>query len=65
MYNGRITHTLHPHITPEQARAARARAWAYVFECFNRRNGNEAAPASRPDDAERRSSELGAKTSIP
>ena len=25
-----------PSITPEQARDARARAWAFVFECFDR-----------------------------
>jgi hypothetical protein len=27
---------------------ARARAWAYVFECYRKK---EAAPESRPDDA--------------
>jgi hypothetical protein len=28
-------------ITPDLARYARACAWAYVFECFNRRNGTQ------------------------
>jgi hypothetical protein len=28
----------------EQARDARARAWAYVFECFNRRVNQEGSP---------------------
>jgi hypothetical protein len=35
----------------KEARDARARAWAYAFECFNRRVSKEAAPESRPDDA--------------
>jgi hypothetical protein len=38
-------------LSPEQARDARARAWAYVFVCFNRRNGKEAAHPGSPDDA--------------
>ena len=37
-------------ITPEQARDIRARAWAYAFECFNCRNGKEAARPGGPDD---------------
>jgi hypothetical protein len=31
----------------EQIRAARARAWIFIFDCHAR---NEAASASRPDD---------------
>jgi hypothetical protein len=37
-------------ITPEQARDARARAWSFIFECWQKKQ--KAAPASRPDDAE-------------
>jgi hypothetical protein len=38
-------------LTSEQARDVRARAWSYVFECFNRHTKKVAAPASGPDDA--------------
>ena len=37
-------------LASEQARDVRARAWSYVFECFNRHT-KKAAPASGPDDA--------------
>ena len=40
-----------PGISPQQARDARARVWAYVFECFNRRNGKEGGPPTAHDDA--------------
>jgi hypothetical protein len=30
--------------TPKQAHDARARAWAYVFACFNRRAKQEGSP---------------------
>jgi hypothetical protein len=43
-------------ITPEQAHDARARAWAYVFDCFNRSNGKEGGAPAAPDDAKVRSS---------
>jgi hypothetical protein len=47
--------------SPENGQVARARAWAYVFECYSRRKGQQGGPAtSRLDDAERRSSEIGA-----
>ena len=49
--------------TPDQARDIRARAWAFVFDCHEKK---EAAPESRPEDAERRSNEIGAdEASIP
>ena len=36
----------------EQARDARARAWAYVFECHSRRETEKGGPTtSRPDAA--------------
>ena len=38
-------------LTSEQLRDVRARAWSYVFECFNRHTKKKAAPASGPDDA--------------
>ena len=38
-------------LTSEQARDVRARAWSYVFECFNRHTKKKAAPASGRDDA--------------
>jgi hypothetical protein len=39
-------------IPPEQARDARARVWAYVFECYSRREMQKGGPTtSRPDDA--------------
>jgi hypothetical protein len=40
-----------PSTTAEQACDVRAGAWAFVFECFNRRNGQEGGPATAPDDA--------------
>jgi hypothetical protein len=40
-----------PDLALEQARNARARAWAYVFDCFHRRNGKEGGPAiTAPDN---------------
>jgi hypothetical protein len=39
-------------ISSDQTRDARARAWAYVFECFNRREIQKGGPTtSRPDAA--------------
>jgi hypothetical protein len=40
----RIVLRPNPNITTEQDRGARARAWAYVFECFNRRVDQEGSP---------------------
>jgi hypothetical protein len=38
--------------SPENAQAARARAWAYVFECHSRREIQKGGPTtSRPDAA--------------
>jgi len=36
----------------EQDRDARARAWAFVFDCYRKK---EATPDNRPDDAKERS----------
>jgi hypothetical protein len=50
-------------ITPEQACNARARAWAYVFDCFHRREGREGGPAkTAPEDAMKGSKHDRAKT---
>jgi hypothetical protein len=38
-------------LTSEQLRDVRARAWSYVFECFNRHTKKKAASGSGPDDA--------------
>jgi hypothetical protein len=54
-----------PGILPQQARDARARMWAYAFDCFNRRNGNVGGPAAAPDSAKGGSSDSSAKASIP
>ena len=40
----------HSGISPEQARDARARAWAYAFQCFHRRNEQEGGPYTALDD---------------
>jgi len=42
----------HAHITSEQSRAARARAWAFVFQCWQgKRMAAERAPAPDGHDA--------------
>jgi hypothetical protein len=60
MYSPRKATSPHRSVTAEQARTARARAWAFVFDCYGKK---KAAPASRPDDAERSLSD-GAKNII-
>jgi hypothetical protein len=47
MNSTRISYTPCGDISPEQARDARARAWAFVFQCWQKKQ--KAAPASRPD----------------
>jgi hypothetical protein len=48
--SSRILHTQSSGIAPEEARDVRARAWAYVVDCFNSRNGKVAAEAGGPGD---------------
>ena len=48
--------------TSEHARNARARAWAYAFDCYYEKEA-ATSPVSRPDDAERSLSD-GARDSI-
>ena len=35
----RLFQRLHPGVTSEQARDVRARAWAFVFECWHTKKG--------------------------
>jgi hypothetical protein len=48
MSSARIVHSPLPDATPEQARDARARAWAFVFDCARRRSAVGATPTSTP-----------------
>jgi len=52
MSSPRTTHLSSSSITSEHFRYARARAWAYIFECY-RKNEAATSPVNRPDDAER------------
>jgi len=46
--------------TPEQARAFRARAWRFIFDCHEKKGGPETAP-----NAGKETNERSGKTSIP
>jgi hypothetical protein len=48
--SARAVHSTYSGTTPEQACNARARAWAFVFECFHRRENQEGGPATAPKD---------------
>jgi hypothetical protein len=61
MNNSRITYTPRPDATPEVELDALAAVYRFILDCHERK---KAAPASRPDDAERSSSD-GARTIIP
>ena len=50
MNSARVQHGPLTDITPEQARDARGRVWAFVFECFHRRENQEGGPATAPKD---------------
>lgn len=56
-----------PGTSQEQARDTRARAWAYVFQCFHRREGQEDSPSPAALDDTRGESQFGSRTdnSIP
>jgi hypothetical protein len=47
MSNLRVIHPTSVSITPEQARDARARAWAYIFDCHAKK---KTARPGGPDD---------------
>jgi len=51
-------------LTLEQARDARARAWAYVFQCWQGKQSAAGVTSTNGDDPERRSDEIRAKTTI-
>ncbi len=51
MSSSRITHPSWGSITPEQARNIRARAWAFVFECFYRHEKEAFSRRGGKDDA--------------
>jgi len=63
MISRRITFSPNADTTHEEAREIRARAWAFVFECW--RAKQEGGPTTAPDNPERRSDELRARSSIP
>ena len=51
MGSARLSRSPHLGFSQEQARDARARAWLYAFDCFNRRDGKEGGLATATDDA--------------
>ncbi len=51
-------------LMPEQARDARARAWAFVFQCWQEKQKG-CPTTSSPDSAKGGSSDSSAKASIP
>jgi hypothetical protein len=50
MSSRRITFSPRTSMAPEEAREIRARAWAFVFECW--RAKQEGGPATVPDEAQ-------------
>ena len=60
MSSARIVYTSHQGITPEHARDARARAWAFVFHCWQEKG----SPVTAPDDAEESKNDRTATASI-
>jgi hypothetical protein len=52
MSSPRMTGSSHPSISPQQDREVRARAWAFVFDCYRKKKA-ATSPVSRPTDAER------------
>jgi hypothetical protein len=63
MNSRRITISPNADTTHVKAREIRARAWAFVFECL--RAKQEGGPTTAPDNPERRSDEIRARSSIP
>ena len=51
MSDSRITHPSWVSITPEQARDIRARAWAFVFKCFDHHEKGAVSGCGGKDDA--------------
>jgi len=55
----RLTHHSNPDIAPEQARDARARAWSYIFACYEQ---HKAAEVSGSEDGVKGGSRDGSPT---
>jgi hypothetical protein len=51
-------------LTPEQARDARARAWAFVFKCWQEKQRSRPT-TSGPDNARKESEHVSRKVIIP
>jgi hypothetical protein len=54
-----------PGLTSEEARDARVRAWAFIFESFHRRNVKEAIGGDGPDEGERSLDEFASRRILP
>ena len=52
MSSSRMTSSLRPSISPQEGPDVRARAWAFVFDCYRKKKA-ATSPVSRPNDAER------------
>jgi hypothetical protein len=52
MSSPRRTSSSRPSISPQQGCDVRARAWAFVFDCYRKKEA-ATSPVSRPNDAER------------
>ena len=57
----RIARRSHPNITPEQACDARARAWSYIFACYEK---HKAARSSGGEEQARREVEHVSRTHL-
>lgn len=64
MSTPRVVLSSRQNLMPEQARDARARAWAFVFQCWEEKQKGRPT-TSGPDSAKGGSSDSSAKASIP
>ncbi len=62
MRAAQVTYTPRPDVTPRTEISALASVYRFVLDC---RAKKEATRPGSPEDAERRSDEIGAKASIP
>ena len=62
MHSSREVDSPHPRAMSEPAREVRARAWAFVFDCYRKK---EAVAQNRPKDPERSSDDIRANARIP
>jgi hypothetical protein len=65
MNSPRATSPPHPDVISEQDREARARAWAFVFDCFAKKKAVELAPESNGRDVVKESNGYDATRRIP